>query len=105
MTVKSKRIHLIERNDRINRVDGHVWESGYWTLLEPKAKELLGGSILFHKKRNEPSFFGGIILNYHIQDKGEWKGRVVFTFEYRVDHRFVLAGRGWFKDMKIVMKE
>lgn len=108
MTIKSKRIHLIERDNRITRLEAlgaHVWESGYWLLPEPKAKSLLGGSILFHKKRNDPSYFGGIILNYRLHDKGQLKGRVIFTFEYRADHRMVLADRGWSKDIKIVMKE
>lgn len=105
MTIKSKRIHLIEREDRIKRVDNQVWECGYWSLPEPKAKSLLNGSVLFHKKRNDPSFFGGIILNYRIQDTGKWKGRVIFTFEYRADHRMALAQGGWSKDMKIVLKE
>jgi len=105
MKVKSKRIHLIERNDEIIKVEEQIWESGHWALPEAKAKALLGGSILFHKKRAEPSYFGGRILNYRLQDKGKFKGLVIFTFEYQADHRMVLADKGWSKDIKIVMKE
>lgn len=108
MPPKTKRIHLVERDNRMIRLvpDGQIWESGYWTLPEDKAKQLLGGSILFHKKPLEPSFFGGLILNFRIQDKGEWKGRIIFTFEYRADHRNILAERGgWSQEMKVVMKE
>ena len=105
MPIKTKRIHLIERNDKITKVSDQVWESGDWSLPEAKAKSLLGGSILFHKKRAEPSYFGGLILNYLIQDKGQKKGLDIFTIEYRADHRMVLADKGWSKDMKIVMKE
>ena len=86
--------------------DGQIWESGFWALPEDKAQQLRGGSILFHKKSLEPSFFGGLILNFRIQDKGEWKGQIIFTFEYRADHRNILADRGgWSKGMKVVMKE
>ena len=105
MPIKTKRIHLLERNDQIVKVSDQVWESGNWSLPEIKARSLLSGSILFHKKRSEPSYFGGLILNYRIQDKGQKKERVIFTFEYRADHRMVLAGKGWSKDMKVVMKE
>ena len=96
MPIKSKRIHLIERDNRMIRLDtdSQVWESGYWVVSDATAKQLLGGSILFHKKQKEPSFFGGVILNYRIQKEGEWKGRVIFSFEYRADHRMVLADRG-----------
>ena len=109
MPLKTKRIHLLERNDKntnITKVSDQVWESGGWSLLEAKAKSLLGGSILFHKKRSEPSFFGGLILNYRIQDKGQKKGLVIFTFEYRADHRNILADRGgWSHEMKVVLKK
>ena len=103
MPPKSKRIHLIERNTHMTRMEGHVWESGYWVVPEARAKQLLGGSVLFHKKQREPSFFGGLILNYRLHDKGQLKGRVIFTFEYRADHRGVIAeSGGWRQDAKIV---
>jgi len=106
MPIKSIRIHLIERENRITKVDGQVWECGYWSIPEPKAKQLLDGSIFFHKKRGEPSFFGGIILSYRIHAEGKFKGMVIFTFEYRADHRYFLAeNEGWSKDMKVVMRE
>ena len=108
MPIQTQRIHLIEKDGRITKVEGQVWESGFWSIPFPeaKSKQLLGGSILFHKKKSEPSFFGGLILNYRIQENGEFKGRVIFTFEYRADHRGFIAEReGWSKDMKVVMKE
>jgi len=104
MKPKGKRIHLMERVSRMVRLnpDGEEWESGYWPLSEPQARQLIGGSILFHKKQKEPSFFGGIILNYRIQDKGEFKGRVIFKFQYQADHRNVSADRkGWRQEMRI----
>ena len=106
MPPKSKRIHLIERDTRMIRMDGQIWESGYWAISEAQAKHLLGGSILFHKKRQEPSFFGGLILNYRVQDKGPSKGLVSFVFEYRADHRaFVAEASGWRQDVKVVARE
>jgi hypothetical protein len=106
MAIKSKRIHLIEKDDRIKKVEGQVWESGFWSISEAKAQQLLGGSILFYKKKSEPSFFGGLILNYRIQPEGKFEGMVIFTFEYRADHRgFVAENEGWSRDMKVVMRE
>jgi len=106
MTIQSKRVHLIERDNRLTRIDGPVWESGFWVISESNAKKLIGGSILFHKKQNEPSFFGGIILKYRIQYDGKYAERVIFTFEYQADHRNFLAERGgWSQEKKIVMKE
>jgi len=105
MPPKSKRIHLIERVNRLVRlsVDEPLWESGCWPLAESKAKQLLGGSILFHKKQREPSFFGGIIVNYRIEDKGQLKGRVIFTFQYLADHKNVsVDSKGWSQAMKVV---
>lgn len=104
MPIKTKHIHLIARNDKIIKVSDQVWESGDWALPEAKAKSLRGGSILFHKKRSEPSYFGGLILSYRLQEKGQKKGAVIFTFEYRADHRLVLGQGGWNKDMKIVLE-
>jgi hypothetical protein len=106
MPIKSKRIHLIEKDCRIEKISDQVWESGFWSIPEAKAKQLLGGSILFHKKKSEPSFFGGLILNYRIQDMGQFRGRVIFTFEYQADHRgFVAEREGWGQEKKVVMKE
>ena len=106
MTIKSKRIHLLERDNRFTRMepDGKVWESGFWVVSESNAKKLIGGSILFHKKQNEPSFFGGIILKFRIQYDGKYEGRVIFAFEYQADHRnFMAEGRGWSQEKKIVL--
>ena len=99
-------IHLIEREVRLIRLADQVWESGYWSLPVARAKQLVGGSIFFHKTPRAPSFFGGLILKYHIQDNGQGKGLLVFTFKYQSDHRSVLTdGRGWSQEMKIVVKE
>ena len=104
MPIKSKRIHLIERDDRITKVDGQVWESGFWVVSESNIQKLIGGSIFFHKKQKEPSFFGGIILDYRIQEEGQFTGRVIFKFEYQTDHRGVKAEpRGWSQEKKIVL--
>ena len=100
----SKRIHLIERDGRIEKIDGGIWESGYWIVSSASAKQLVGGSIFHHKKQAEPSFFGGIILGYRIQEEGPFAGRVIFKFQYAHDHRGVSAGKGgWGNEMKMVL--
>ncbi|MEI6564627.1 MAG: hypothetical protein WCO42_10025 [bacterium] len=107
MTPKGKRIHLIEKDhkNRLTKVGDGLWESGHWNILESTAKKLLEGSILLHEKPRAASFFGGIILNYRLQDRGRLTGLVIFTFKYDAGHRGVMAeGKGWSREMKIVMK-
>jgi len=107
MTPKGKRIHLIEKDhrNRLTKVADGLWESGHWDIPESTANKLLEGSILLHEKPKAASFFGGIILNYRLQEKGVHKGLVIFTFEYRADHRGVMADRkGWSRETKIVAK-
>jgi hypothetical protein len=105
MAIKRKRIHVIERDNRMIRLDGDLWESGYCVVPASTAKQLVGGSLLFHKKQKEPSFFGGVIMKYRVQDKGAYTGRVIFTFQYQPDHRGVVAEAGrWSQEMKIVVK-
>ncbi|MEI6167114.1 MAG: hypothetical protein WCS52_07960 [bacterium] len=104
MTINNIRIHLIERDAGITKVDGQVWESGFWVISESNAQKLINGSIFFHKKLKEPSFFGGIIQNYRIQEDGAHSGSVIFKFEYQADHRNIKAeNRGWSNEIKIVL--
>ena len=107
MTPKSKRIHLIEKDhkNRLAMVADKIWETGLWNIPEATAKNLIKGSLLLHEKPKSPSFFGGIILNYRVQEVGRQKGLITFTFEYDAGHRGVLAeAGGWSKDMKVVVK-
>jgi len=108
MNPKSKRIHLIETDYRnyLCRLnpDSQVWESGFWSLPEDKAQKLIGGSILFHRSKITPSFCGGLILDCRTRERGEWKGQVIFKFEYLDNQRHVWTdGKGWRQDMKIVL--
>jgi len=98
------RIHVIENDNRIKKLEGRIHESSFWNVTEWKAQELIGGNIYFHKRQKEPSFFGGTILGYRIhQEDDEFKGRVIFRFESTREHRNVFAGDGgWSYEMKIV---
>ena len=96
-------IHLIERSNNFTQLDDKTWESGFWALSEQVAKKLTGGSIFFHKKQAEPSFFGGIILGHRVQDQGTCQGRIIFKFHYFPDHRKVKTDRArWRNEMKIL---
>ena len=97
------RIHLIEKNDRIRPVNT-FHESGYWILPQETAQALVGGDIYFHKKRNEPSFYGGKITGWRIhEDNDQFKNRIIFIFEFSQAHKNVLAEKGgWSYDRKIV---
>ena|SRR5256885_927522 len=101
----SRRIHLIEKLNLIQRIEGNIHESGYWEVAPQIAAELVGGDIYFHKKQKEPSFFGGKILAYRIHEADDEypRGRIIFRFEATRDHRGVLAGAGgWSYEKKIV---
>ena len=85
--------------------DGKKWESGFWSLPEDTAKKLIGGSILFHEKKSTPSYSSGIILDYRIQETGEWEGLVIFKFEVLDNHKRTWTdGKGWKQDIKVVLK-
>jgi hypothetical protein len=101
------KIHVIERMDHIRKLEGQIYESGFWAVSPETAQALLGGDIYFHKKQKEPSFYGGKILGYRIHEEDdEYCGRIIFRFEYSTKHRNVSAGSGgWSNEKKIVWDE
>jgi hypothetical protein len=99
-------IHLVETVNHFVKLDGNVWESGSWQLEEDQAQKLIGGKIYFHKKRQEPSFYGGTILGYRVHPEGESQGKVVFKLQYCLACRNVSTDKsGWKKAMKITELE
>jgi hypothetical protein len=95
-------IHLIEPLNNFVKLQNKEWESGWWNLEESKAKELVGGEIYFHKKQREPSFFGGIITGYRIEQAEQYQGSIVFALQYNSACRNVKTDKqGWSKKMKI----
>jgi hypothetical protein len=96
-------VHMIEQLNNFVKLPDNVWESGWWSLDEIKAKELVGGEIYFHKKQLEPSFFGGTITGYRIEQEEQNQGRIVFTLQYNAACRNVKTDKqGWSKKMKII---
>jgi len=99
-------IHLVEQVNSFFKVQDNIWESGWWTLDENKARDLIGGNIYFHKKQQEPSFYGGQITGYRIEQAGQNQGRIVFSLKYIETCRNVKTGKdGWSRKMKIVKYE
>lgn len=99
----SRRIHLIERDDHFVQLGNSVYESGFWKLTEEKAELLKDGMIYFHKAQDEPSFYGGRIIDYRIQQEGEFVDRIIFKFQYMAECRGFRAGRdGWSQEKKLV---
>ncbi len=75
----------------------------WWKLDEDKAKKLIGGHIYFHKKRSEPSFYGGSIRGYRVKQDEPNQGRIIFEFEYHSACRGVKTDKnGWSIAKKIV---
>ncbi|OPY85551.1 MAG: hypothetical protein A4E71_02021 [Smithella sp. PtaU1.Bin162] len=96
-------IHMIEPLNHFVKLQDNMWESGWWSIDESKAKELVGGEIYFHKKQQEPSFFGGSITGYRIEQAEQYQGKIVFTLQYNAACRNVKTDKhGWSKKMKII---
>jgi hypothetical protein len=99
-------IHLVEPLNHFVKLKDNVWESGWWRLDESEAKKLIGSEIYFHKKRQEPSFYGGTILEYRVSHDGEYPGRIIFTLRHSLSCRNVRTDKtGWTKDVKIIAQE
>jgi hypothetical protein len=96
-------IHVLEPGNRFTKREDDLWECGWWKLKEEKVQELIGSEIYFHKKRSEPSFYGGTIRGYHIEQEGPCQGQVVFQFQFQQTCRNIKTdGKGWSSEMKIV---
>jgi hypothetical protein len=96
-------IHLIEKADNFIKLREKIWECGSWKLDEDKAKKLVGGHIYFHKKRTEPSFYGGSILGYRVKPDEPNLGNIIFEFEYSSSCRGIKTDKlGWSIEKKIV---
>jgi hypothetical protein len=96
-------IHLVEPLNNFVKLQDNVWESGAWGLDESQAQKLVGGEIYFHKKRQEPSFYGGKIVGYRVHPEGEYQGKIVFQLRHSQTCRNVSTNKsGWNKNMKIV---
>jgi len=99
-------IHLVEPLNNFVKLQDKKWESGSWSLDEDKAKQLVGGEIYFHKKRLEPSFFGGIITGYRIEQDAQNQGNIVFILQYNAGCRNIKTDKlGWSKKMKIIIHD
>ena len=99
-------IHLIEHLNNFAKLSDNVWESGWWTLDENKAQKLVGGEIFFHKKKQEPSFYGGTILGYRVEQDGQYEGKIIFKLQHKKSCRDVRTDKaGWSTEMKIIGME
>jgi hypothetical protein len=97
------KIHLIEKFNNFSNLRDYVWECGWWKMKEGKAQDLVGGEIYFHKKRLEPSFYGGTIVGYRVEQDGDHQGQTVFEFQYNHSSRNVRTNKyGWSREMKII---
>jgi predicted secreted protein len=95
-------IHLVETENHFVKLEDNVWESAAWQLQEEEAQKLVGGKIFFHKKKQEPSFYGGTIPGFRVTQEGETQGKVIFKLQYSFACRNVSTDRfGWNKAMKI----
>ncbi|MBN1381725.1 MAG: hypothetical protein JXA41_08625 [Deltaproteobacteria bacterium] len=101
------KIHIVsEAKNNFFKLNENEWESGWWLLDESKAQELIGGEIYFHKKRQEPSFYGGTILGYRVDQGEHHRGRIIFKLKYEKSCRNVRTDKsGWSKEIKIIRSQ
>jgi hypothetical protein len=98
-------ILFVERLGNTKKVPNtpHEYECGYWVVAEETARKLVGGDLYLHDGQNQPSRFGGKILNFHVHPSGSEAGRIVFRIQATLEHRGVKTGReGWGNEKKIV---
>jgi hypothetical protein len=96
-------VHLLDKMSNFKKLDDNDWESGWWKLDEGVVKKLVGGEIYFHKTRQAPSFYGGIITGYRIEQEGQYQGMIVFRLKHSLSCRNVKTGTGgWSHNIKII---
>ncbi len=99
-------IHLIEKLNNFVRLQDNTWESGWWNLDEGKARKLVGDEIYFHRRQQEPSFYGGTIIGYRIEQDGQYQGKIIFKLQHNKGCRNVKTDKhGWSRGIKIVDHE
>jgi hypothetical protein len=106
MSSSDKCIHVVDIFDHFRRIDGNLWESGFWPVPTETARRLVGCSIYFHKKPTVPSFFGGRIVDFRVveEEDDEHTGMIVFNFEFSAEYRNVPTTRtGWSKDVQVIL--
>ena len=95
-------IHIVEIKNNFVKLSSDEWESGWWPLEESKAQKLIGGDIFFHKTRMEPSYYGGRILGYRVEEGEDNRGMIIFKLKYSKACRNIRTERtGWSKAIKI----
>jgi hypothetical protein len=100
---KKMKIHLTLNSNNFKKLKDNMWECGWWQVADDQAQQLIGHEIFFHKKRLEPSFYGGTIKGYRVDEEGQNQGKTVFMFEYSQECRNIVTDRsGWSKEMKII---
>lgn len=103
--MSQNRIHLLEKDRRFVKLEGDEWESGLWNVTEKQAKQLIGGLIVFHHKQRLPSYYGGSILSYRVQEGGEFDQRIIFRFRYEDGCRGIRTEGNWTtREKKLVIK-
>ena len=99
------KLHVIEKMDLTEQIDKveRIWTTGYWKLSEENARALVNGDLYLHRKKASPSFFGGVITEYRVEESGEHADRIVFTFKADLAHKNVSTDRGgWRMELKFV---
>lgn len=96
-------IHVLGRTNNFKKLGDNIWECGWWKLTEEQIQGLIGSNIFFHKHKLEPSFYGGTIRGYRVQNEGPYEGQIVFEFEFQQTCRNISTDRkGWSLESKIV---
>lgn len=100
-------IHLIKNDSGLPQITpiakgADIFHDGYWIIAEATANALVGGKIYFHRHKEEPSFFGGVITN--TERVPLYPDRIGFLFKpEQASKNITTSLDGWGQVMKIIL--
>jgi hypothetical protein len=86
------RIHFINKErENLHRLpETTEYETGNWAVTAEQAQKLVGGVLHLHRKKTEPSYFGGTVSSFRQVGTADTKSlRFVFRFVPRQDAKDV----------------
>jgi hypothetical protein len=97
-------VHLLNQDGppypQPEEVSPDIWQSGFWYLSEVRSRALCGHLLHLHRKKSEPPFLSGRIVNYRREsytraDADKATERTVFIFRTESGSGTATDAKGW----------
>lgn len=97
-------VHLLNQEGpqypQPEEISPRIWQSGFWFLSEARSKALCGHLLHLHRRKSEPPFLSGRIVNYRRESytrPGAEKAtkRTVFIFMAETGSSADTDPKGW----------